>query len=174
MPRPCSDRKPAPQDDFPPTSRMVRPLTRVPCTSLCWSSMSNWSRWAWCDTVAWRASIAWSDHRARVCDPARRRRPSRRRRDRASSRAVAPPHEPVLLYTAEYRIRVVPIAGGLSHPWGMAFRKNGDILVTERDRGTLRIVRDGQLLDQDIPGVPEVFIGTRTAGLDGCGRPPRG
>ena len=79
--------------------------------------------------------------------------------------AVAPPHEPVVLYTAEYRIRVVPIAGGLSHPWGMAFRKNGDILVTERDRGTLRIVRDGQLLDQDIPGVPDVFLGTRPAGL---------
>ena len=78
---------------------------------------------------------------------------------------VAPPHEPVVLYTAEYRIRVVPIVGGLSHPWGMAFRKNGDILVTERDRGALRIVRDGQLLDQDIQGVPEVFIGARTAGF---------
>ena len=79
--------------------------------------------------------------------------------------AVAPPHEPVVLYTAEYRIRVVPIAGGLSHPWGMAFRKNGDILVTERDRGALRIVRDGQLLDQDISGVPELFLDTRMAGL---------
>ena len=79
--------------------------------------------------------------------------------------AVTAPDEPVVLYTAEYRIRVVPIAGGLSHPWGMAFRQNGDILVTERDRGTLRVIRGGQLLDQDIPGVPEVFLGTQLAGL---------
>ena len=79
--------------------------------------------------------------------------------------AVAPPDDPVILYTAEYRIRVVPIAGGLSHPWGMAFRRNGDILVTERDRGTLRVIRDGRLLDRDIAGVPEVFLGTQLAGL---------
>ena len=79
--------------------------------------------------------------------------------------AVAPPDEPVVLYTAEYRIRIVPIAAGLSHPWGIAFRQNGDILVTERDRGALRIIRDGQLLAPNIPGVPEVFLGTRLAGL---------
>ena len=47
----------------------------------------------------------------------------------------------------------------------MAFRRNGDILVTERDRGTLRIIRNGQLLDRDIPGTPEVFTGVRLAGL---------
>ncbi len=79
--------------------------------------------------------------------------------------AVAPPDQPVALYTAEYRIRVVPIAGGLSHPWGLAFRRNGDILITERDRGALRIIRDGQLLSPNIPGVPEVFLGNRLAGL---------
>ncbi len=79
--------------------------------------------------------------------------------------AVAPPDHPVVLYTADYRIRVVPIAGGLSHPWGMAFRRNGDILVTERDRGALRIIRNGRLLPQDIDGVPAVFLGTQLAGL---------
>ena len=79
--------------------------------------------------------------------------------------AVPPPREPVTVYTAEYRIRVVPVTGGLSHPWGLAFRANGDILVTERDRGALRIVRDGRLLDLDVPGVPEVFLDTRPAGL---------
>ncbi len=79
--------------------------------------------------------------------------------------AIPPPEYPITLYTAEYRIRVVPIAGGLSHPWGMAFRQNGDILITERDRGALRVIRDGQLLDGEIHGVPDVFLGTQLAGL---------
>ena len=80
--------------------------------------------------------------------------------------SVPPPDRPVVLYTAEQpRIRVVPVATGLDHPWGMAFRRNGDILVTERDRGTLRVIRNGQLLDDDVPGVPEVYTGVRLAGL---------
>ncbi len=82
------------------------------------------------------------------------------------SRAVPPPAGPVVLSTVEYpRIRVVPIASGLSHPWGLAHRRNGDILVTERDRGTLRVIRDGQLLERPIPGVPEVYTGVQRAGL---------
>ena len=80
--------------------------------------------------------------------------------------AVPPPESPVVLHTAEVpRIRVVPVAGGLSHPWGLAFRPNGDILVTERDKGTLRVIRNGQLLERDIPGVPAVFTDVETAGL---------
>ena len=47
----------------------------------------------------------------------------------------------------------------------MAFRSNGDILVTERDTGALRVVRNGQLLERAIPGVPEVFSEPRRAGL---------
>ena len=69
---------------------------------------------------------------------------------------LPPPDEPVVLYTADYRIRVIPLASGLSHPWGMAFRDNGDILITERDKATLRVVRNGQLLERSVPGVPEV------------------
>ena len=80
--------------------------------------------------------------------------------------ALPPPDGQVVLHTAEQpRIRVIPITGGLSHPWGLAFRRNGDILVTERDKGTLRVIRKGQLLERDIPGVPEVFTGVRLAGL---------
>ena len=80
--------------------------------------------------------------------------------------ALPPPDGPVVMHTAEVpRIRVVPVVGGLSHPWGMAFRQNGDILITERDSGTLRVVRNGLLLDRDIPGVPEVFAGSDRAGL---------
>ena len=80
--------------------------------------------------------------------------------------ALPPPDGPVVLYTAEQpRIRVVPVAAGLSHPWGLAFRQNGDILVTERNTGTLRVIRNGQLDERPIPGVPEVFAEAQRAGL---------
>ena len=80
--------------------------------------------------------------------------------------ALDPPTEPVVLYSADQpRIRVVPITTGLSHPWGLAFRRNGDILVTERNAGALRLIRDGVLDPRPIPGVPEVYTGTRLAGL---------
>ena len=76
------------------------------------------------------------------------------------------PDGPVVLHTAEQpRVRVVPIATGLVHPWGLAFRDNGDILVTERDEGTVRVIREGVLDPRPIPGVPEVYTGTRLAGL---------
>lgn len=51
--------------------------------------------------------------------------------------------------------RVVTVAEGLEHPWGMAFLPDGEgILVTERP-GRLRIVRDGQV-GPPIDGVPPV------------------
>lgn len=51
--------------------------------------------------------------------------------------------------------KVAELAGGLNHPWGMAFLPNGDILVTER-AGRLRVLADGQLVDAPIAGGPEV------------------
>ncbi len=48
------------------------------------------------------------------------------------------------------------VAGGLEHVWSMAFTPGGDILVTERP-GRLRIIRDGQLIEEPVQGVPEVF-----------------
>jgi len=61
------------------------------------------------------------------------------------------------------RIRVSVLTKGLSHPWDMAFMPNGDILVTERS-GQLRIVRDGELDSDPIPGVPTVHA-VRLSGL---------
>ena len=49
----------------------------------------------------------------------------------------------------------VTFVEGLRNPWSMAFLPNGDMLVTERG-GTLRIVRDGRLLPDPVPGVPAV------------------
>jgi glucose/arabinose dehydrogenase len=52
--------------------------------------------------------------------------------------------------------RVVTVAEGLVNPWAIAFLPGGDMLVTERP-GRLRIVRNGRLLPDPVPGVPEVL-----------------
>ena len=58
--------------------------------------------------------------------------------------------------TAVHDYRIVTVAEGLENPWGMAFLPGGDLLVTERP-GRLRIIRDGRLLPDPVPGLPEVF-----------------
>ncbi|MDH3207688.1 MAG: PQQ-dependent sugar dehydrogenase [Gemmatimonadota bacterium] len=68
---------------------------------------------------------------------------------------------PVTAQSQEYgsmhhRFRVVTVAEGFEHPWGMAFLPGGDMLVTERP-GRLRIVRNGNLLPTPVEGVPPVF-----------------
>ena len=60
--------------------------------------------------------------------------------------------EPV---TGEFGGRVVTIADGLEHPWGIAFLPDGRILVTERS-GRLRIVEKGRLNPRPIPGLPNI------------------
>ncbi len=57
---------------------------------------------------------------------------------------------------ADYEYRVVPVVEGLEHPWSIAFLPGGDMLVTERP-GRLRIVRNGALLPDSVPGVPRVL-----------------
>lgn len=57
--------------------------------------------------------------------------------------------------TGEHHVRLVEVAGGLEHPWSVAFLPNGDMLVTERP-GRLRIVRDGVLMADPVPGLPRV------------------
>lgn len=61
---------------------------------------------------------------------------------------AAAPHEPVVYDTATgQKIRVVTVATGLVHPWSLAFPDARTILVSERP-GRLRVIRDGQLLDE--------------------------
>lgn len=57
--------------------------------------------------------------------------------------------------SALHDYRLVPVAEGLENPWSIAFLPGGDMLVTEQP-GRLRIVRDGELLEEPVPGVPEV------------------
>ena len=61
-----------------------------------------------------------------------------------------------VLRSAYHDFRAVTVADGLDVPWSVAWLPDGDMLATERP-GRLRIVRDGALLPDLVPGVPEVF-----------------
>jgi aldose sugar dehydrogenase len=65
----------------------------------------------------------------------------------------------------DHAFRVVTVVDGLEHPWSMAFLPSGDMLVTERP-GRLRIVREGTLLPDPVPGVPKVRVGRQGGLLD--------
>jgi glucose/arabinose dehydrogenase len=54
---------------------------------------------------------------------------------------------PQILDAKDGKIRVVPVATGLFHPWSLAFSDARTLLVTERN-GRLRIIRDGVLLPE--------------------------
>jgi glucose/arabinose dehydrogenase len=59
--------------------------------------------------------------------------------------------------------KITEIAGGLDHPWSMAFLPDGSRLVTERV-GRLRLIKGGSLVSKPIAGVPAVHTGSQ-AGL---------
>jgi aldose sugar dehydrogenase len=62
---------------------------------------------------------------------------------------------PVDARPEDHQFRVVTVASGLQHPWGVAFLPDGAILVTERP-GQVRLIRNGELQQQPIPGGPQV------------------
>ncbi len=83
-----------------------------------------------------------------------------------SDQTLASITEPVIMSSFEVpQFRVVPVANGLENPFAMAFRDNGDILITERYTGKLRVVKAGSGELIDIPGVPEVYSEVFRAGL---------
>jgi glucose/arabinose dehydrogenase len=78
------------------------------------------------------------------------------------------PREPVEYQTAEGQdIRVVVLARGLDHPWGIVFLPDGDMLVTQRSGQLRRISGDernpDRLQRELVEGVPPV----RAQGLSG-------
>jgi len=61
--------------------------------------------------------------------------------------------------------KVVNVVDGLENPWSMVFLPNGDMLVTERV-GRIRIVRNDQLLANDVPGLPPIRVGGQGGLMD--------
>lgn len=59
-------------------------------------------------------------------------------------------------HAANHDYKVVTVAEDLVQPWAMAWLPGGDMLITEKP-GRLRVVRDGRLLPEAVPGVPDVF-----------------
>lgn len=81
--------------------------------------------------------------------------------------------DPSVRSSIHHDFRIVEVVDGLLHPWSMAFLPGGDILVTEltgtgsrEGVGSLRIVRDGELLPDAVPGVPEARTGGQGGLLD--------
>ena len=67
--------------------------------------------------------------------------------------------------SAMHDYRIVTVAEGFANPWSIAFLPGGDMLVTERP-GRLRIVRNGQLLADPVPGLPRIRTGGQGGLLD--------
>jgi aldose sugar dehydrogenase len=62
-------------------------------------------------------------------------------------------------------LKVETVAGGLVHPWSLAFLPDGRMLVSERP-GRLRIVTRGGQLSAPLAGVPEVYTQTQAGLMD--------
>ena len=78
---------------------------------------------------------------------------------------VRDPSPPI--QSAYHDFSLVTVVEGLVHPFSMAFTPRGDLLVTERP-GRLRIVRDGVLLPEPVPGLPDVLaLGRGAMAMDG-------
>lgn len=56
----------------------------------------------------------------------------------------------------EVQAQVTEVAGGLEHPWGLAFLPDGDMLITERP-GRLRLLDRSGKLSAPLTGVPRVW-----------------
>ncbi|MBM4217856.1 MAG: PQQ-dependent sugar dehydrogenase, partial [Gammaproteobacteria bacterium] len=56
-----------------------------------------------------------------------------------------------------YSLKVETLASGLASPWSVALLPDGLILITEK-AGTLRVMRDGNLLERSVSGLPEVTV----------------
>lgn len=63
------------------------------------------------------------------------------------------------------KVTVEELAGGLNHPWGLAFLPDGRLLVTERNGG-LRILSTDNKLSAPLAGIPETYANGQGGLLD--------
>jgi glucose/arabinose dehydrogenase len=80
-----------------------------------------------------------------------------------ASAAAAPAAE--TYESQHYTLRVVTVARGLEHPWGLAFLPSGGMIVTERE-GRIRIVSERGVLSPPLKGAPEVYASGQGGMLD--------
>jgi len=80
---------------------------------------------------------------------------SQQARSQPAQAAPAAPRDtsPQVLDVQGGKIRVITMASGLFHPWGLAFVDANTILVTERN-GALRIIKNGVLAPQPVWTAP--------------------
>lgn len=73
---------------------------------------------------------------------------------------------PLYYDTAEgMDIRVRVLARGLNHPWSIAWLPDGSALVTEKNTGTIRRIKDDVLQEQIVLGAPTGGVVSRYTGL---------
>jgi glucose/arabinose dehydrogenase len=73
---------------------------------------------------------------------------------------------PFTIDSEQHRLRVVPVATGLEHPWGLDFLPGGVILLTERPGRLRRVRARGGLDPTPLPGVPRVVAAGQGGLLD--------
>jgi len=66
---------------------------------------------------------------------------------------------------AEPEFTLITLTEDIADPWAIAALPDGDVLVTEK-AGHLRLIRDGILQDDPVPGVPEVRVGGQGGLMD--------
>lgn len=64
-----------------------------------------------------------------------------------------------------YGLRLVTVAVGLRHPWGMAFLPDGRMIVTERE-GDIRIVSPNGDVSPPLNGAPDAYVSGQGGILD--------
>ena len=79
---------------------------------------------------------------------------------------VAGPAAAQTFKTEHYDLKLSVVADGLDHPWGMAFLPDGDIVVTERDPGTIRVVEKDGTVRRPLANVPRAYTSGQGGMLD--------
>ena len=90
----------------------------------------------------------------------------------AQTIAPNPLTQPQVIRTAAAAVKVTAIHG-LVYPWAIAVLPNGDLLVTEQNKRTLRRIHGDVLDPTPITGIPEVITSKRrdTAGIEVIAHP---